>query len=130
MSQHSEIIFVCEHGAAKSIIAAAYFNKMARDRNLSLTAIARGTHPDAELSSKMMTGLRQDGLAPTEAIPSKLASEDLESAKRVVSFCPLPEEYHPKAVVDYWEDIPPVSEDYESARNAIVIHLNELLSHL
>src|SRR5260370_1083705 len=29
MSQNPIIIFVCEHGAAKSIIAAAYFNKLA-----------------------------------------------------------------------------------------------------
>ena len=34
MAQDPLIIFVCEHGAAKSIIAAAYFNKYARERNL------------------------------------------------------------------------------------------------
>ena len=42
MTQNSIVIFVCEHGAAKSILAAAYFNKLARESNLRLTAMARG----------------------------------------------------------------------------------------
>jgi rhodanese-related sulfurtransferase len=28
------VVFVCEHGAAKSVIAAAFFNKLAADRHL------------------------------------------------------------------------------------------------
>jgi hypothetical protein len=39
------LIFVCEHGAAKSIIAAAYFNQFAGERNLTLRAIARAHIP-------------------------------------------------------------------------------------
>lgn len=72
MKQNPRIVFVCEHGAAKSIIAAAYFSKLAHDRNLRFTATARGTHPDAKLSSKTVAGLREDGLKPTEAIPTTL----------------------------------------------------------
>lgn len=30
------IVFVCEHGAAKSVIAAAYFNKLAAERARAL----------------------------------------------------------------------------------------------
>ncbi|MGH9936946.1 MAG: hypothetical protein ACREAM_11915, partial [Blastocatellia bacterium] len=39
------IIFVCEHGAAKSILSASIFNKLAGERQLNLRAIARGTNP-------------------------------------------------------------------------------------
>lgn len=125
MNQNSMIVFVCEHGAAKSFIAAAYFNKLAREANLNLRAIARGTHPDAELSSKTMAGLGQDGLTPTELIPTELTWEDIESAERIVSFCDLPEEYHQKAIVEQWDDIPPVNEDYQKARDAIVSRLQK-----
>ena len=93
MTHDPKILFVCEHGAAKSIIAAAYFNKMAREKNLSLTAIARGTHPDAEISPKTIAGLREDGLTPTESLPTKLSLADVESIQGIVSFCELPEEY-------------------------------------
>ena len=130
MNQNSMIVFVCEHGAAKSILAAAYFNKMARENNLSLTAVARGTHPDVELSAKTVAGLRADGLTPTESMPTKLDSKDLESAQRVVSFCTLPEEYVQKARVEYWEDVPPVSENYEKARDAIVVKIKELVRNI
>jgi arsenate reductase (thioredoxin) len=130
MPQNFIIIFVCEHGAAKSILAAAYFNKLAREHNLGLTAIARGTHPDAELSPKIVDGLRADGLIPTESIPTKLDEKDLDAAQRIVSFCALSEEYHQQAPVEYWKDVPPVSEDYERARDVIVERLKGLLNHL
>ena len=124
------IVFVCEHGAAKSIIAATYFNKMAREKNLSLTAIARGTHPDAELSPKTVAGLGEDGLTPTESIPTKLSLADVESVQRIVSFCELPEEYYQKAIVEQWDGVPAVSEEYEKARAAIVERLQKLMSDL
>ena len=72
MKQNPTIVFVCEHGAAKSIIAAAYFNKLAEEKNSDVRAIARGTHPDPELSSIAITGLRDDGLTPTESGPAKV----------------------------------------------------------
>jgi arsenate reductase len=39
------VIFVCEHGAAKSVIAAAYFNKIATERGLPDRATYRGASP-------------------------------------------------------------------------------------
>ena len=125
MSQNNLIVFVCEHGAAKSVIAAAYFNKLAEETNSDLRAIARGTHPDQELSSKAITGLREDGLSPTESTPQKLSLADVESAQRIVAFCELPEEYQNKVTIEQWDGVPPVSEDYEKARNAIVERINQ-----
>lgn len=130
MNQNAMIIFVCEHGAAKSILAAAYFNKMARENNLGLSAIARGTHPDAELSSKIVSGLRDDGLIPTESTPTLLTQEEIEAAQRVVSFCTLPDEYRQKAVVEYWDGVFPVGEDYGRARDAILERLQKLMIDL
>ena len=101
MPQHPFIIFVCEHGAAKSILAAAYFNQLVREQNLNLTAIARGTNPDADLSAKTIAGLRADGLTPTESIPTKLGLIDLDNAQCIVSFCALPEEYRQRARIQY-----------------------------
>ena len=128
MSQPPTILFVCEHGAAKSVIAAAYFNKLASEINLNVRAIARGTNPDEELSPKTITGLQADGLTPTESIPQKLSLTDVESAQRVVAFCELPEEYRNKANIETWDGVPPVSEDYEKARDAIVERINRLIA--
>jgi protein-tyrosine-phosphatase len=127
MKQNSIIVFVCEHGAAKSVIAAAYFNKLAGERKLDAYAIARGTHPDQELSQKTIAGLREDGLIPTESIPQKLSFAEVESARQVVSFCELPEEFQQKATIEYWDDVPPVSENYKKARDVILVKLNRLM---
>ena len=130
LSQDSTIIFVCEHGAAKSILAAAFFDRLARGKNLRFRAIARGTHPDSEISPKTMAGLEQDGLSLTQLTPTKLTLEDMNSAQRIISFCELPKEYFQTVPVEQWLDIPPVSEGYERARDAIVARLQTLLVNL
>jgi arsenate reductase len=129
MNQNQTIVFVCEHGTAKSVIAAAYFNKLAQERNSEVHAIARGMHPDAELSPKAITGLRDDGLSPTELVPQKLSLEDVESAQRIITFCELPAEYQQKANVEHWNGVPPVSEDYQKARDAILERINRFLNN-
>ena len=126
MPQNSVIIFVCEHGAAKSIIAATYFNKLASERNLNTRAIARGTNLDAELSPQTIAGLQQDGLSPAESVPQKLTLAEVESAEQIISFCELPKEFQGKTSIEQWEDIPPVSDNYQTARDAILEKLNQL----
>ena len=56
------VLFVCEHGAAKSVIAAAYFDKLAKDRNLDYKAVFRGVNPDAALNATAAKGLKEDGI--------------------------------------------------------------------
>ena len=130
LSQDSIIIFVCEHGAAKSILAAAFFDRLAREKGLRFRAIARGTHPDSEISSKTIVGLKQDGLSPTQLTPAKLTWEEMRSAQRIISFCELPKEYLQRVQVEQWLDIPPVSESYEQARDAIIARLQTVLVNL
>jgi protein-tyrosine-phosphatase len=130
MSNTPTVLFVCEHGAAKSVVAAAHFNKLASERGLNVRAIARGTTPDAELSPKAVEGLKNDGLTPTESVPQKISLADVESAARIVSFCELPEEYQNKTAVDRWDGVPPVSEDYEKARNMIVEKIKQLMNNI
>ena len=128
MNQNNRtIVFVCEHGAAKSVIAAAHFNEFARQKKLEVRAIARGIHPDPELSSKAITGLSDDGLSPAEVIPQKLSRADVESAQKIITFCELPAEYQAKTSVEQWNGIPPVSEDYHQARDAILERIIRLM---
>jgi protein-tyrosine-phosphatase len=125
--KNKNIVFVCEHGAAKSIIAAAYYNKLASDKNLNTRAIARGTHPDPDISQKAITGLAEDGLAPTESVPQKLSPADIELAQHIVAFCEIPIDYKNAVTIETWDDIPLVSDDYVSARNAILKRLHQLM---
>lgn len=130
MDSRPIIVFVCEHGAAKSIIAAAYFNKLAQQRGMTWSAIARGTNPDLELSEATRSGLAKDGLTPTEVTPQELSADEIESAQRIVSFCELPKEFEGKRISERWDGVPAVSENYERARDAIIERIQNLLNRL
>jgi hypothetical protein len=43
----SRIVFVCEHGSVKSLVAAMYSNHRAQQQELAYRAVARGTAPEA-----------------------------------------------------------------------------------
>lgn len=130
MYEEPTVLFVCEHGAAKSIIAATYFNQLAHESGLNLQAKARGTNPDTELSEQTVQGLAKDGLIPIEPAPQGLSTNDVQSAQRIVSFCELPAEYGEAAISERWDDIPPVSQDYDKARDVILEHLRDLLNRI
>jgi protein-tyrosine-phosphatase len=130
MKQNSTIVFVCEHGAAKSVLAATHFNRLAGELNLEVRAIARGTNPDPQISEQTIRGLSKDGLAPTESVPQKLSLEDARSARNLVSFCELPADYAEVGFSEQWNGIPPVSENYDQARDAILERLDLLISRI
>lgn len=127
MERESKVIFVCEHGAAKSIVAATYFNQLASQMGLDLRAVARGTHPDRELSQQAVLGLSEDGLTPTEATPQKLTADELQAAQCVITFCDLPTDYHTETTIENWKDVPPVGKHYAAARDVIVERIHQLL---
>jgi protein-tyrosine-phosphatase len=90
-SNPAEIVFVCEHGAAKSVIAAAYFNKLTSEKGLRERAIYRGASPQAELSVATLKGLRDDGLTVPTSKPGPIASDDVTSATHTFAIgCSLP----------------------------------------
>jgi arsenate reductase (thioredoxin) len=122
------VLFVCEHGSAKSVVAAAHFNRLAEERGLPYQAISRGTDPDAAVHPAALAGLAADGLRPG-AEPTPLAVENLAAATRVVAFSALPPSYRPHGEVEIWS-VPPVSEDYELARSSIVDRVERLIEQL
>ena len=123
------ILFICEHGSAKSVVAAAHFNRIAVARGLPFRAISRGTVPDAEMAPAAVEGLLGDGLKPDEPVPAKLEQSDLDAAVRVVSFCALPPGLQVRSPVEHWE-VPPVSTQYSASREAMLLQIERLLREL
>ena len=125
---HPRVLFVCQHGAAKSVVGAAYFRKLAAARGLPVDAVAAGTEPDAELGPRAVTGLAADGLTAAPARPRPVTLYDLQRATRVVSFgCAVAPRAGVK--VDQW-DVPAVSDGYETARDRIVTQVAHLVAEL
>lgn len=122
------VVFVCEHGAAKSVIAAAYFNKLAAERHLNFHAIARGLTPQPELSTAAATGLKKDGVPYPNETPRRLSHEESQGAVLVVAFCPMPKTLRQARVESF--DVPAPNEGYDSSRDAILVHVKGLLDQL
>jgi protein-tyrosine-phosphatase len=126
----STIVFVCEHGAAKSVIAAAHFNRLAAEKGLPYRAVSRGTKPDDAVAPAVKSGLASEGLDVSNWKPKAVADEDIKQAKSVVSLATDLPTTKPMAKLLEWNAIPPVSENYEAARDAIVKLVTDLVDKL
>jgi protein-tyrosine-phosphatase len=124
----ARVVFVCLHGAAKSVVGAAHFRRVAAARGLAVEAVAAGTEPDARLAPGAVKGLAADGLEPASARPRPLTLYDLDSAARIVSFgCDVVPTRGQR--VEQW-DVPAVSDGYDVARDRIVANVERLVAEL
>ena len=122
-----KVLFICEHGSAKSVIAAAHYERLARERGTDVHAASRGTDIDAAFPPHVLAGLRSDGLEPLDDAPVALSEADVTSETTIIAFCSpslLPDGTMPAQV---WDDVPPVSEGYDRARDEIVRRVERLV---
>ena len=124
------IVFVCEHGAAKSLIAAAYFNKLAAERGLSVRATFRGVDPQDDLSVRAVAGLKQDGVPIPEGRPTAIGAADVAAATHIFAVgCALPRVAAESGKAASWDDVPD-DKGYEGMRDAIVRHVTAFLDEV
>lgn len=122
------IIFVCEHGGARSAIASLYFNKMVRDHHLPYRSAFRGLTPDSVITKETRGGLMKDGFETASLTPIALSMQDVNTNTLLISLdCTIPTSY-PRFRA--WTGIPAISSDYELARREIVSHLDQLIVEL
>jgi protein-tyrosine-phosphatase len=125
------IVFVCEHGAAKSVIAAANFNKLAAEQNLPWRAVARGVHPDDAIPANIQGVLTAEGMNVSEWKPQAVGVSDVRGAERVITLsCDLPASAAVKDVTPEAWTVPQITDGYPAARTAIVQRVQELLTSL
>jgi hypothetical protein len=123
------VVFVCLHGVVNSQMAAAYFNKVARERGLPFTAVSRGIDMYWTIPVRIQDGLALDGLEPANA-PNALTAYEAGHANRVLAFDPIPAERRGDADVTYWSGIPLGIQDYEGARDEIARRVDALIPTL
>jgi protein-tyrosine-phosphatase len=125
------VVFVCEHGSVKSMIAALWFERLAAERGLTVRALSRGVEPDAQVPAAIAEHLRRDGFELTGRTPARLQAGDLAGATRVVAIgakSPLLDAAPASPV--RWDDVPPASIDYGAAREALRARILALLDDL
>jgi protein-tyrosine-phosphatase len=127
-----KVLFVCLHGAAKSVLAAADFERLAKERRLPIAAESAGTEPDPEIAPKVLAALKAEGVNMAGQKPTLVTREMAAGATRIVAFgCALgvaaPEGAPGGPKVEQWEDVPNVSDGLPAARAAIRERLERLL---
>ena len=131
MSATRSILFVCLHGAAKSVLAEADFQRLATERGLDLVADSAGTEPDPEIAPGVIAALRAERLDLSRRRPRRVTREDTASAACVVTFgCDLGDAMPASVPVERWDDVPAVSDNLPIARAAIRRHLDRLVALL
>ena len=82
----SRILFVCEHGNVKSLMAASYFNQMAQARGLPYRGVSRGVAPDSTtVPPKIIAALGSDGFDVRDFHPVAISAADVSASNRVVA---------------------------------------------
>ncbi|NJN58491.1 MAG: phosphatase [Leptolyngbyaceae cyanobacterium SL_5_9] len=125
------VLFLCPHNAAKSVIAAAYFERLATQVGLDFQAASAGTEPDAQAASAVVEILKAEGIDTSKHVPRHVTREDLADAFRVVSLgCDVRELAPAGTAIAYWDDVPPPSQNLTAARNSILQHVEQLVGEL
>jgi arsenate reductase (thioredoxin) len=126
-----KVLFLCPHGAAKSVLASAYFQQLAKERGLRVLVTSAGTEPDAAVAPAVAAHLTRQGLAAPASVPRKVSAEDLAQADVVVSLgCDLSGLPKPKGTLRTWNDIPSPSADFAAADEAIRSKVRALVDEL
>jgi protein-tyrosine-phosphatase len=128
-SNQGTVIFVCKYGSMKSQMAAAYFNRLAKERGLHLTAISRAFTPDSEIPASLIENMATEGLAPVNEITS-LTPGEAASAAKIYSFDEIPAENKGTAEYEHWTDVPASKKDYWGAMSVIKRHVAEEINHI
>jgi arsenate reductase (thioredoxin) len=119
------ILFLCPHGAMKSIMAAAYTQKFALEAGIDLTVAHAGTEPDEIIPQTVIDLLAVDGIDVSVWHPNLVSNTDLERANRIISLgCEIPE-----IQLETWV-VPSPSENLIASSDAIKTRVQQLILDL
>jgi arsenate reductase (thioredoxin) len=127
----SQVLFVCEHGNVKSLMAASYFNQLAQQRGLPFRAVSRGTAPNSDtVPSAIAVSLKSEGFDVSTFHPAAVSAADISSSLRVVTIGTALPAGTVGTAVEQWTDVPAASVDYAAARASLKQHVSALLEQL
>jgi arsenate reductase (thioredoxin) len=125
------VLFMCPHGAAKSVLASAYFERLAKERGLNVRVESGGTEPDPTVSTAVAAHLKRQGYPVRAGVPRKVTPTEFESADIVISIgCDLSGLPERRGRLMRWDEVPAPSEDFARADEAIRKRVTELIEEL
>jgi arsenate reductase (thioredoxin) len=125
------VLFVCEHGTVKSLLAKVLFEQYAQEVGFQMRAESRGTRVDSIVPPWMLQGLASDHVDLGSWRPQALNASDLAAASYVISFdVPEGATAAAKAPRIQWDGLPSVTQSYANGRDAIKARVHQLVDSL
>lgn len=125
------ILFLCPHHAAKSVMAAAYFNQLAQQKGVAITAISAGTDPSEAIMPAVAEFLASEGLDVSGQTPRRVTHDELAQAQHIISMgCTAEELDVAPERLTLWNDVPPASQNLLGTREVLLTHIEGLLAEL
>jgi arsenate reductase len=126
-----KLVFVCLHGSAKSLIAAEYLTRKARERGIDAIGVSHGEEPDAAVPSHVVENMAAKGFDLRAYIPKPVTAEVLANAETIVTFgCDLSALLPPGKPVTCWAACPAVSDGFAPAWDFITASVDRLLERM
>ena len=115
------ILFVCEHGAARSVIASKYFEQVASQNGVNAIVQYRGISPDSIVGKVTRQNLVKEGFQVSNARPGKLNRQIIDESDLIILLdCQMPSGFdYSKEKVLRFSGIPSISENYNAASDSI-----------
>ena len=110
----TRVLFLCPHGAGKSILAATYFRAAAVRIGLDADASTAGTDPDDIVMANVRGVLEGQGFEVAALPPRLVTSDELRSADVVVNIGCEPATLPVDRPITEW-DVPLLSRDFDGA---------------
>jgi arsenate reductase len=125
------VLFLCPHGAAKSVLASAYFQRAAKERGLNVRVINAGIDPDPQVAPAVAAHLSRNGYSVPAAKPRRVAADEIATADVVISIgCDLTGLPTPRGQLVKWDEVPLPSQDFAGADEAIKKRVIALVEEL
>jgi arsenate reductase len=125
------VLFVCRHGAAKSVLAAAELERMAESVGIDIEARARGVEPAGETATAVLALLPDRASALRAQRPRRVSEDDIRASSLTITFN-LDESELPTTAARTiaWDEVPAISEHPAEAREAIDRRIVDLLESM
>jgi arsenate reductase (thioredoxin) len=130
-----KILFLCPHGAAKSVLAATFAEREGQRLDLPIETAYAGTEPDEQIMPTVVAQLRAEGKDIAAQRPRHVTVADVQTADHIVSLGCSAEELDAIAPgvasrVEFWHEVPPVSQNLPVAYAVIQAKVQQLLGNL
>ena len=131
-AQAPTVLFMCPHGAAKSVLASAHFRRLAKERGLNVRVDSAGTEPDPTIAPAVARHLEEGGYDVPATKPRRATRLEMATADVIVSIgCDRGKLTLPRGQLIQWDDVPSPSQDLAAAdariKKLVVGLVDELL---